>query len=232
MSPSSSSSPEAAHTHSIARTATTRHSHRLASAGAGAGASPASVGEGATDNFEDIDFYIFDARSSIAAMANRALGKGTENIDNYAGGRLKFMGISNIHSVRSSFNKLAELARPGSVSEDDDNFERALANCGWLQHVKSVLRASIKIVSMLENEGKSVLTHCSDGWDRTSQMTSLAMLLLDPHYRTRRGFALLVEKEWCSFGHKFLDSAATSTQSTTIKKDLPFFFYLLTAFTR
>ena len=117
-------------------------------------------------------------------MANRAMGKGTENMDNYRGGRLQFMSIANIHSVRSSYNKLADLARPGSVAEDDDNFERSVADCGWLQHVKSVLRASIKIVNMLEDEGKSVLTHCSDGWDRTSQMTSLAMLLLDPHYRT------------------------------------------------
>ena len=151
------------------------------------------------------EFYILDARSQIAAMANRAIGKGTENIDNYAGAKLQFMSISNIHSVRSSFNKLADLARPGSVTEDDDNFERALADCGWLSNVKAVLRASIKIARMLENEGKSVLTHCSDGWDRTSQMVSIAMLLLDPHYRTRRGFGLLVEKEWCSFGHKFLD---------------------------
>ena len=34
----------------------------------------------------------------------------------------------------------------------------------------------------------SVVVHCSDGWDRTSQVTSLASLLLDPHYRTIEGF--------------------------------------------
>lgn len=33
----------------------------------------------------------------------------------------------------------------------------------------------------------SVLVHCSDGWDRTAQMSSLAMLLLDPFYRTIKG---------------------------------------------
>lgn len=36
-------------------------------------------------------------------------------------------------------------------------------------------------------EGVSVLVHCSDGWDRTAQVCSVASVLLDPYYRTLKG---------------------------------------------
>lgn len=37
-------------------------------------------------------------------------------------------------------------------------------------------------------EGKSVLVHCSDGWDRTAQTCALTSLLIDSYYRTLHGF--------------------------------------------
>lgn len=37
-------------------------------------------------------------------------------------------------------------------------------------------------------EGASVLVHCSDGWDRTAQVCALGALLMDPYYRTIKGF--------------------------------------------
>lgn len=40
--------------------------------------------------------------------------------------------------------------------------------------------------------GKNVVVHCSDGWDRTSQLAALAQLLLDPYFRTISGFMVLV----------------------------------------
>jgi hypothetical protein len=47
----------------------------------------------------------------------------------------------------------------------------------------------MRVVEALES-GTAVLVHCSDGWDRTSQLCSLAQIVLDEHYRTIDGFAV------------------------------------------
>lgn len=51
-----------------------------------------------------------------------------------------------------------------------------------------VLGGAARVADRLESGKTSVVVHCSDGWDRTAQITSLAMLMLDSHYRTLRGF--------------------------------------------
>lgn len=44
----------------------------------------------------------------LNALANRAAGKGYENEDNYSNIRFQFVGIENIHVMRSSLQKLLE----------------------------------------------------------------------------------------------------------------------------
>lgn len=66
-----------------------------------------------------------------------------------------------------------------------------------------ILAGALRIADKVESGKTSVVVHCSDGWDRTAQLTSLSMLMLDGHYRTIRGFEVLLEKEWLSFGHRF-----------------------------
>lgn len=66
-------------------------------------------------------------------------------------------------------------------------FLSGLEGSGWLKHIRSILETAWFIARAVSN-GVSVVVHCSDGWDRTAQVCSLAALLLDPFYRTIQGF--------------------------------------------
>ncbi|XP_015226556.1 PREDICTED: myotubularin-related protein 7 [Cyprinodon variegatus] len=144
--------------------------------------------------------YVVDTRPKLNAIANRAAGKGYENEDNYSNIKFQFMGIENIHVMRNSQQKMLEVSELRSPSMSD--FLEGLENSGWLKHIKAVLDTGVFIAKAVA-EGVSVLVHCSDGWDRTSQVCSVACVLLDPYYRTLKGLMVLVEKDWISFGHKF-----------------------------
>ncbi|KAJ3301525.1 hypothetical protein HDV03_000701 [Kappamyces sp. JEL0829] len=145
---------------------------------------------------------IIDARPLTNAMAQTAMGAGTENESNYPGSKLVFLGIENIHVVRDSFNKLFDAC----VGFDSAPVSKAaLDKSGWLKHIKSIIDGAAMIITSVHDKNAHVLIHCSDGWDRTAQLSSLAQLCLDPYYRTIDGFMVLLEKEWISFGHKFKD---------------------------
>lgn len=54
----------------------------------------------------------------------------------------------------------------------------------WLSYIGQLLKSAVDIAAALEVHNRPVMVHCTDGWDRTPQLTSLAKLLLDPYYRT------------------------------------------------
>jgi len=169
-------------------------------------------------------YYIVDARSKVATRGNQLMGKGVEQIKYYRDGRystdIKYMNIGNIHAVRESFDSLSQLCQPGSLegSTAAQGFYGKLDSTGWLSHTQSILKASNFIVETVTRDKCSVLVHCSDGWDRTPQLCATAQLLIDAHYRTLKGFAFLVEKEWVVFGHKFSDRCAHSSQQPSEEK--------------
>ncbi|XP_030962195.1 phosphatidylinositol-3-phosphatase myotubularin-1-like isoform X1 [Quercus lobata] len=178
--------------------------------------------------------YIADARPRKNALANGAMGGGSESSSNYFQSEIVFFGIDNIHAMRDSLARLRDyLDTHGATSSDGmSSFLRhggwtwgggnlssmsasvsTLGDSGWLIHVQNVLAGSAWIAARVALESASVLVHCSDGWDRTTQLVSLASLLLDPYYRTFTGFQALVEKDWLGFGHPFSDRIGMPTVS-------------------
>ncbi|XP_065322046.1 myotubularin-related protein 6-like isoform X2 [Gordionus sp. m RMFG-2023] len=159
------------------------------------------------ENFRDIlvpQLCIVDTRPKINAIANRAKGAGGyENPNFYAGVKFLFCGVENIHVMRNSLNKLITVCQ--SKWENMPAYLNALQSCGWLKHIRAILNSALLVAQMLREEKVNVLVHCSDGWDRTSQTCSLAQIMLDPYYRTIKGYFALIEKDWLAFGHKFND---------------------------
>lgn len=97
----------------------------------------------------------------------------------------------------------------------------------WLQHMSGLLAASVVVAHAIEHNGRPVLVHCSDGWDRTPQIVATAQLCLDPYYRTVEGFRVLVEREWLSFGHKFADRCGHGPGSDETNERCPVFIQWL-----
>jgi hypothetical protein len=149
--------------------------------------------------------HIFDCRPVLNAQGNALKGKGFENVEALGGekkAKLHFLNIGNIHVMRDAFNNVRRSLYDQQYAPD------AAGACGdhavheWLKHVSLVLQGASKVAAALE-DGVPALVHCSDGWDRTAQISALAPLLLDPRCRTVDGFVNLVEKDWCAFGHMF-----------------------------
>ncbi|XP_070490191.1 phosphatidylinositol-3,5-bisphosphate 3-phosphatase MTMR4 isoform X2 [Chironomus tepperi] len=145
---------------------------------------------------------IVDARSYASAVTNRARGGGVECTEYYPSSEIQFMNLGNIHVIRRSFQNLRTLC---ALDIDSLNWYSLLEKTNWLQHISGILCATNIVCRAIEKNHRPVLIHCSDGWDRTPQLTATTQICLDPFYRTIEGFKILVEKEWLCFGHKFGD---------------------------
>lgn len=152
---------------------------------------------------------IADARPYVNATVNRLGGGGMEDISKYTGSshvpiEKVFLNIANIHTMRSSLAKVVESFGSADYVDMKPNQE-TLRKSGWLRHIQGLLDGSETVARVVGLGGSHVLVHCSDGWDRTSQVAAIAEIMLDPHYRTMTGFISLIQKDFLSFGHKFRD---------------------------
>jgi len=145
---------------------------------------------------------IVDARPTVNAYAMQAVGMGSENMDHYPFATKAYLGIDNIHVMRDSLNKVVDALKESDVTPMPPNRE-LLVKSGWLKHISNMLDGVALIARQVAIHHSHVLIHCSDGWDRTSQLSALSQLCLDPYFRTLEGFIVLVEKDWLSFGHMF-----------------------------
>ena len=147
--------------------------------------------------------YIYDARPYLNAMANKFKGAGYENINNYPEIDIKliFCGLPNIHTVRNAYQKMMTTASYNTNT--DTTILYNISNSYWYEYISTLIKSSFQISESIRIEKANILIHCSDGWDRTSQLCSMTEIILDKYYRTLDGFICLIEKDWISFGYQF-----------------------------
>lgn len=135
---------------------------------------------------------IFDCRSHAAAAANSLKGAGLEDPSRYGDCERVFLEIGNIHAMRNSLDALMELIVDDVRDFDDreSDWLPKLQSSGWLNYIRLLL-CSAREVALVVRDGTHALVHCSDGWDRTSQICALAQLLLDPHFRSAATFPIV-----------------------------------------
>jgi len=173
-----------------------------------------------TSDSEAATLLIADCRPFVNAAANAVAGGGYESTRVYENCCVEFFEIANIHAVRGGHHRLREAASgpfpPVSIDAEE-----------WLVAVASILEGAQRVAHSVHKRHQSVLVHCSDGWDRTPQITGLAMILLDPYYRTFGGFCVLIEQEWIYMGHKFQQRNGHGSANVEDSQRAPIFLQFL-----
>lgn len=158
------------------------------------------------------ELLIADARPRKSAMANVVAGAGFMPLEHYEKCQRVYLGIENIHHVRDSYFGIFELMLGGS------SLRNAMHDSGWIKHYTAIMEG-VKVIVESVLDGVSVLVHCSDGWDRTAQLVSLAQLCLDPYTRTIDGLIALVRREWLAAGHQFRTRLAKNLSVNSLDLD-------------
>ena len=140
-------------------------------------------------NKEQPVLRLIDARPKLNAIANQAMGKGSERVFHYDFDcTLEFANIDNIHVMRQSLVKLHEACRASKAGElDFAAWQNQLSSSGWLSHVHKVLSAGVKVARYVGIERQSVVLHC---------------LALDQEILTSQGFLGFAELARRWDGHK------------------------------
>ncbi|GKT19453.1 Myotubularin family like protein, partial [Aduncisulcus paluster] len=107
--------------------------------------------------------------------------------------------------------------RPDVTLSSSERFYGKVESSKWIEHIRSIIGGSMQIAAAMVHLRCHAMVHCSDGWDRTPQLSSLSMILVDDYYRSLRGFAVIIEREWLGFGHRM--STRLRHAGPRVKKD-------------
>ncbi|XP_042305741.1 myotubularin-related protein 12 isoform X2 [Sceloporus undulatus] len=131
-------------------------------------------------------------------------------------------------------NKMTTLCRCRESSWKDNSADfwdtdvkwfSLLESTNWLEIIRRCLRKSIDVVELLEAQNTNVLLLEDNASDLCCVISCLVQVMMDSYCRTKLGFQSLIQKEWITGGHTFLDRCNHLRQSD--KEEAPVFLFFL-----
>ena len=112
-------------------------------------------------------------RPLLNARTNKLKGGGYEDCgpnSAYTNCKILFGDIDNIHVVRESYEKVHDMAYTITSTEKSaaQGWHAILDNSGYRTVLMRILSFTNEILKAIEQKGRNILIHCSDGWDRTA----------------------------------------------------------------
>lgn len=151
---------------------------------------------------ENGELTIVDCRPKKKAVGYQLIGKGYESKKEFkthiSNVHFHFLDIPHAYQVRSVFASMMKKI----FHRKSSAFKK------WSKITMKILLGASFVVEKMTKLMNNVLVHCSNGWDRTSQVCSLSQLMIDSNFRTLKGFIELIQKDWIDMGHMFSSRCA------------------------
>lgn len=157
---------------------------------------------------------IIDVRSKKNVSIDRISGGGTESDGNYPSIRMYFTNVLAADEIFESYQRMINgnfisiyptlillCLAVRNVECSASNY--LLEVSPWTKQIQACLKPSIFISKAISVDSVSCLVHCQDGIHASSAVVSLSKLLMDPFYRTIKGFQILIEEDWIHVGFNF-----------------------------
>eukprot|EP00041_Stephanoeca_diplocostata_P026371 m.709889 g.709889 ORF g.709889 m.709889 type:complete len:384 (+) comp22948_c0_seq5:984-2135(+) len=151
---------------------------------------------------------------AVPLQALRSKGGGSESVENYFKWKLVYADLGREPAYADSMAKFADACQ----STDKTSFLATADSCGWLNFLRTTISTAVVVARILIREAMPVVVHASTGCDQALQISALAQLMMDAHFRTYAGFRQLVEKEWLTMGHPF-EARSSNNQSDRVKQN-------------
>uniref|UniRef100_A0A8B9PEH2 Myotubularin-related protein 12 n=1 Tax=Apteryx owenii TaxID=8824 RepID=A0A8B9PEH2_APTOW len=133
--------------------------------------------------------------------------------------------LQDIQTAYTRFKQLFLIDNSTDFWATDVKWFSLLESTNWLEIIRRFLKKAIEVAECLERQHTNVLLIEESATDLCCVISSLVQVMMDSYSRTKSGFQSLIQKEWVTGGHGFLDRC--NHLHKTDKEEAPVFLLLL-----